>query len=158
MNRYFWDSNVLRLFSDHPDHSVLRSHIERVSWDRILLPCVVVAESWRGRLGRIDTVPKARPEDAIFPYQKLIETHEMLRRFTVAPFEEGSVNQFRFLRKDMKRLKKRIRKRHADMMIAAMTLSYDISSSPVMKRILRICCPHNRWRIGLTTRYETGQT
>jgi len=33
MNRYFWDSNILRLFSDNPDHPVLRSHTERVSWD-----------------------------------------------------------------------------------------------------------------------------
>ena len=125
MNRYFWDSNILRLFSDNPDHSVLRRHIEHVSWDRILLPCVVVAESWRGRLGRIDTVPKARPEEAIFPYQKLIETHEMLRRFTVLPFDDGSVSRFLLLRQELKRRKKRIKKRHADMMIAAMTLSYD---------------------------------
>jgi predicted nucleic acid-binding protein len=125
MNRYFWDSNILRLFSDNPEHSVLRSHIERVSWDRILLPCVVVAESWRGRLRRIDTVPKAKPEEAVFPYQKLIETNEVLRRFTVLPFDEESVSRFLLLQQDMKRRKKSIKKRHADMMIAAMTLSYD---------------------------------
>ena len=46
MKEYFWDSNVLRFFSDNPDNSALRRHIERVSWDNIFLPCVVVAESW----------------------------------------------------------------------------------------------------------------
>jgi len=109
MKEYFWDSNVLRLFNDNPDHSVLRSHIERVSWDKIFLPCVVVAESWRGRLRRIDTVPKARPEEAIFPYQKLIDTHEMLRRFTVAPFDKESVSHLQLLRQDLKRRKKRVK-------------------------------------------------
>ena len=125
MKGYFWDSNVLRLFSDNPDHPLLRSHIERVSWKRVFLPCVVVAESWRGRLRRVDTVPKARPEEAIFPYQKLIETHEVLRRFTVAPFDEECVSRLLSLRQDLKRRKKRVKKRHADMMIAAMALSYD---------------------------------
>ncbi len=125
MKEYFWDSNILRLFSDNPDNSALRRHIERVSWDNIFLPCVVVAESWRGRLGRIDTVPKARPEEAIFPYQKLIETHEVLRQFTVFPFDNESVSRFLLLWQELKRREKRIKKRHADMMIAAMTLSYD---------------------------------
>ncbi len=125
MSIYFWDSNILRVFSDNPDHSVLCKHIERVFWDRILLPSVVVAESWRGRLRRIDTVPKARPEEAIFPYQKLVETHEVLRLFTVTPFDKGSANRLLWLRQDMKRRKKSIKKRHADMMIAAMTLSYE---------------------------------
>ncbi len=113
MKGYFWDSNVLRLFSDDPDHPVFRSHIERVSWDKIFLPAVVVAESWRGRLRRTDTVPKARPKDAIFPYQKLVETHEMLRRFTVSSFDEEAASRFLLLRQDLKRRKKRVKKRHA---------------------------------------------
>ncbi len=122
---YFWDSNVLRIFSDTPDHSALRKHIERVSWDKIFLPAVVVAESWRGRLRRIDTVPKARPEEAVFPYQKLTETHKVLSGFTVATFDKASASRLIRLREDAKRRKKRIKKQHADMMIAAMALSYE---------------------------------
>lgn len=61
----------------------------------------------------------------IFPYQKLVETHEVLRLFTVTPFDKGSANRLLWLRQDMKRRKKSIKKRHADMMIAAMTLSYE---------------------------------
>jgi predicted nucleic acid-binding protein len=125
MKGYFWDSNILRFFSDNPDNSVLRSRIERVSWDKIFLPAVVVAESWRGRLRRIDTVPKARPEEAISPYQKLTETHEILRRFAVSSFDGESVRRFLFLQQDLKRRKRSVKKRYADMMIAAMTLSYD---------------------------------
>jgi predicted nucleic acid-binding protein len=125
MKGYFWDSNILRFFSDNPDNSVLRSHIERVSWDKIFLPAVVVAESWRGRLRRIDTVPKAKPEEAVFPYQKLIETHEILRRFAVSSFDEECARRFLLLQQNLKRRKQSVKKRYADMMIAAMTLSYD---------------------------------
>jgi len=116
---YFWDSNVLRLFGDNPEHPVLSQHLARVSWDRIFLPSVVVAESWRGRLRQADAVPRAKPEQAIFPHKLLSETHNLLRQFRVIPFNEEAAEELSQLQKKVKHRKKR----HADMMIAAMTLS-----------------------------------
>ncbi len=116
---FFWDSNVLRLFGDNPAHPVLSQHIDRVSWDKIFLPSVVVAESWRGRLRQADAVPWAKPEQAIFPHKKLHETHDLMSQFRVVPFDEEAAEELSRLQKKVKRQKKR----HADMMIAAMTLS-----------------------------------
>ncbi len=114
---YFWDTNILTLFGYNPDHAILRQHIERVSWDEIFLPSVVVAEAWRGRLRKVDAVPKAKPEQAILPHGKLAETHKILRRFKIIPFDEGASKKLLCLRRKPRK------KRHADMMIAAMTLS-----------------------------------
>ena len=118
-NGYFWDSNVLRLFGDNPEHPVLSQHLARVSWDKIFLPSVVVAESWRGRLRQADSVPKAKPEQAVFPHRQLLETHDLLSKFKVIPFDEEAAEEFSRLQKKVRHRKKR----HADMMIAAMTLS-----------------------------------
>ena len=123
MNGYFWDSNILRAFSDNPDHPVLRQHLDRISWESIFLPSVVVAETWRGWLRRIDTVPKKKPDQAIVLHSKLAEAHEMLRRFSVIPFNRNAANRLSVLQQKAKRQKKSIKKRHADMMIAAMTSS-----------------------------------
>ncbi len=123
MNGYFLDTNILSYL--RKEHPVLCQHIDRVSWDRIHLPSVVVAESWRGRLRQIDGVPKEKPEQALFPDKKLIETHELLRQFKVAPFDKEAANRLLQLQQDARRRKKGFKKRHADMMIAAMTLSYD---------------------------------
>ncbi len=114
---YFWDTNILSHFRG--EHALLRQHIDRVSWDKIFLPSVVVAESWRGRLRRVDSVPKAKPEQAIFPHRKLLETHDLLSQFRVIPFDEEAAEEFSRLQKKVRHRKKR----HADMMIAAMTLS-----------------------------------
>ncbi|OQY60152.1 MAG: hypothetical protein B6245_02780 [Desulfobacteraceae bacterium 4572_88] len=119
MNGYFWDSNILRLFGDNPAHPVLSQHIDRVFWDRIFLPSVVVAESWRGRLRQADAVPKAKPEQAVFPHRQLSETHDLLSQFKIVPFDEAAAEKMSQLQRRVNRQKKR----HADMMIAAMTLS-----------------------------------
>ncbi|RLC08082.1 MAG: hypothetical protein DRI57_24720 [Deltaproteobacteria bacterium] len=114
---YFWDTNILSHF--RREEALLRQHIDRVSWNKIFLPSVVVAESWRGRLRRVDSVPKAKPEEAIFPHRQLLETHDLLSPFRVIPFDEEAAEELSQLQKKVKRRKKR----HADMMIAAMTLS-----------------------------------
>lgn len=126
MNRtkgYFWDTNILTFFGYNPDHDIIQQQIERVSWDKIFLPSVVVSEAWRGRLRKVDAVPKAIPEEAIFPHQQLSETHEILRRFSVVSFDRDAANRLSELQKRAKRQKKRVKRHHADMMIAAMTLS-----------------------------------
>ena len=92
MKGYFWDTNILTLFGYNPDHTVLRQHIRRVSWDTIFLPSVVVAEAWRGRLRKADAVPKAKPDQAISPHEKLARTHKLLSRFRVISFDRGAVN------------------------------------------------------------------
>jgi len=113
---YFWDTNILSHF--RREHALLRQHTDRVSWDKIFLPSVVVAESWRGRLRRADAVPKAKPEQAVFPHRQLLETHNLLSQFRVIPFDEAAKKLLQ-----LQRQVKRQKKRHADMMIAAMTLS-----------------------------------
>lgn len=119
MKGYFWDTNTLTLFGYNPDHTTLRQHIRRVSWSKIFLPSVVVAETWRGRLRKADAVPKAKPDQAISPHKKLAKTHELLSRFRVISFDEGAVKRLLGLQKE----KKYRKKHHADMMIAAMALS-----------------------------------
>ena len=114
---YFWDANILSHFRG--EHTLLGQHIDRVSWDKIFLPSVVVAESWRGRLRQADSVPKAEPEQAILPHIKLFETHGLLSQFKVIPFDENAAEELSHLQRRVKCRKKR----HADMMIAAMTLS-----------------------------------
>ena len=126
MNRpkgYFWDTNILTFFGHNPDHKLIQQHIESVSWDKIFLPSVVVGEAWRGRLRKVDAVPKAIPEQAIFSHEQLAETHEILRRFNVISFDMDAANHLSALQQKAKRQKKSIKKRHADMMIAAMTSS-----------------------------------
>lgn len=114
---YFWDTNILNYF--RTEHTILSQHIARVSWDKIFLPSVVVAESWRGRLRQADAVPKSEPGQAVFPHRKLLETHNLLSQFKVIPFDEEAVEELTGLQKKVKRWKKR----YADIMIAAMTLS-----------------------------------
>ena len=80
---------------------------------------MVVAEAWRGRLRQADSVPKVKPEQAIFPHEQLVETHEMLRRFEVIAFDHKAAGELSQLQQKVKHRKKR----HADMMIAAMALS-----------------------------------
>jgi len=116
---YFWDSNVLRVFSDTPAHPVLSQHLARASWDIIFLPSIVVAESWRGRLRRADSVPKLKPEQAIFPHEQLVKTHDVLRQFETIAFDREAADELSRLQRKVKHRKKR----HADMMIAAMALS-----------------------------------
>lgn len=117
MKGYFWDTNILNYF--RKEHTILKQHIDRVCWDKIFLPSVVVAESWRGRLRQIDNIPKTKPGQAIFLHEKLVETHNVLRQFKVIPFGEEAAEKFLWLKQKVKRQKKR----HTDMMIAAMTLS-----------------------------------
>jgi len=119
MRGYFWDTNILTLFGYNPDHTVLSQHIGRVSWGKIFLPSVVVAEAWRGRLRKADAVPRTKPDQAISPHEKLAKTHELLSRFRVVHFDEGAARRLLGLQK----MRKYRKKHHADMMIAAMALS-----------------------------------
>ena len=80
---------------------------------------MVVAESWRGRLRQADAVPKSKPEQAVFPHRQLSETHDLLSQFRVVSFDEAAAEKMSQLQRRVNRHKKR----HADMMIAAMTLS-----------------------------------
>jgi tRNA(fMet)-specific endonuclease VapC len=114
---YFWDTNILNYF--RTKHTAISQHLAHVSWDKIFLPSVVVAESWRGRLRQADAVPKAEPELAVFPHRKLLETHNLLSQFKVISFDEKAADKLSELQGRIKNRKKR----HADMMIAAMTLS-----------------------------------
>jgi predicted nucleic acid-binding protein len=119
MKGYFWDTNILTLFGYNPNHAVLRQHIERVSWHKIFLPSVVLAEVWRGRLRKADAVSKTESGQAVAPHKNLARTHEILSRFKIIAFDEGAVKKL----SDLQQMKKYRKKQHADMMIAAMALS-----------------------------------
>ncbi|MBM3238973.1 type II toxin-antitoxin system VapC family toxin [Candidatus Poribacteria bacterium] len=45
---YLWDSNILHAFGD--GHATVRRHIDKVGWEKIALPSVVVSEVLRGRI------------------------------------------------------------------------------------------------------------
>lgn len=111
---YLWDTNILRHFGDH--HPVLDQHIAQISWQEIALPSIVLAEALRGRC---EFALKATPEQAPFANQQLFKTYRSLLRFNILVFDEPSAKEL----VDLKRKVKGRKKRHADIMIAAMAIA-----------------------------------
>lgn len=110
---YLWDSNILRHFVQK--HPTLQRHLERVAWDQIALPSIVVAEVLRGRC---DYALKATPQQAPLAHQRLRQTQVLLAQFQVVVFDEKSAEILQTLQKRIK-----TRKRYADVMIAATALA-----------------------------------
>ena len=111
---FLWDSNILRYFQ--AGHPTLQQHLQQVSMDEISLPTVVAAEALRGRS---EFLLKATPEQLPLASQQLIETIELIYSFAILPFDEKASNVLNQLIKKIKKKKKR----HADLVIAAMTLA-----------------------------------
>lgn len=110
---YLWDTNVVSLYAKN--HPVLTQHVARVPWDQIALPSIVVAEMLRGRC---ETVLKATPEQAPLANQRLVETHELVKRFRVVVFDEKAAEELTRLK-----VRRKTKKRYADTMIAAIALA-----------------------------------
>lgn len=112
---YLWDANILRHFAE--GNAILGAHLERIEWQQIGLPTVVVAEVLRGRC---EFALKATPLQAAQAHQRLLDTMAMLQAFDIVPFDERCVRLLLDIQK-----KGGTRKRYADVMIAAMAIVWD---------------------------------
>jgi len=112
--RFLWDTNILRYFQ--AGHPILQQHLQRVSMDEILLPAMVAAEALRGRS---EFVLKATPDQLPLASKQLIETIELVYNFQIISFDETALKILTQLVKTVKKKKKR----HADLVIAAMALA-----------------------------------
>ena len=110
---YLWDADILRAFGY--GQATLRLYLQRVPWEAIALPSVVVAEVLRGRC---DFALKATPTEAPLAHQRLLETQQMLAQFQVVVFDADCATVMERLRQQHRR-----RKRYADLMIAAMVIA-----------------------------------
>ena len=108
------DANILRAFGQR--HATLRLHLLRVPWTEIALPSVVVSEVLRGRC---ESALKATPAEAPLAHQCLMDTQQMLAQFRIVVFDVTCATVMERLRQQHRR-----RKRYADLMIAAMIISY----------------------------------
>ena len=111
---YLWDSNILRAFGE--GNAIVKQHTDRVGWDKIALPSVVVSEVLRGRIDyalKADTGSELAKANRFF-----MQTYKMLENFNVLVFDEASGKEFDTLRRRYKK-----HKRRADMLIASMALS-----------------------------------
>jgi predicted nucleic acid-binding protein len=111
--RYLLDSNILRHYL--AQHPVLLVNIAKVPKDLIQIPFVVVAEQMRGRY---DAILKAEAKNLLREQQRLIITQGLLSRFEVAYLNEQSAQEFINLQ-----AKKKLRKRYADAIIAAIAIA-----------------------------------
>lgn len=113
---YLWDSNILRHFTQN--HPNLNSHLERVSWQDVALPSVVVAEVLRGRS---EFALKALPEQAAFANQQLMATLRLIQRFRIIEFDAECAMVLQAMHKRIK-----TKKRYPDVMIAAMATTKNL--------------------------------
>ncbi len=112
--RYLLDSNILRHYL--AQHPVLLANIAKVPKDLIQVPFVVVAEQMRGRY---DAILKAEAHNLLREQQRLIITQGLLSRFEIAYLNEQSSREFINLQ-----AKKKLRKRYADGIIAAIAIAH----------------------------------
>jgi predicted nucleic acid-binding protein len=111
--KYLWDSNVLRHYLD--DHPLLLENLKKVNRQDVLLPVVVVAEQFRGRM---DALVKAEPSYLIRAQQHFQKTQRVLSKFQILYFDEKSLGLVSQLTERFK-----TRKRYADVLIAAQALA-----------------------------------
>lgn len=110
---YLLDSNTLRAYLK--GHPTVIAHMLRVSAEKIALPSVVVAEALRGRC---EYLLKATPEQTPLAENLLQETLRTLQSFRLITFDQSGVTALNYLLKQYQG-----RKRHADVMIAALALA-----------------------------------
>lgn len=111
--KYLWDSNIFRHYLD--DHPLLLENLKKVNRQDVLLPVVVVAEQFRGRM---DALVKAEPSSLFRAQQQFQQTQQMLSKFQILYFDDKSLALVTEL---ISRFK--TRKRYADVLIAAQALS-----------------------------------
>lgn len=107
---YLLDSNTLRAYLK--GHQTVIAHTLRVPLEEIALPSVVAAEALRGRC---EYLLKATAEQTQLAENLLQETLRTLQSFQLVTFDQASVAVLNHLLKQHQS-----RKRHADVMIAAL--------------------------------------
>jgi predicted nucleic acid-binding protein len=110
---YLWDSNILRFYS--AKHPGLYENLNRVSSSEILIPIVVYAEQLKGR---IDGLLKAEPRKLIPAQERLKNTRQLLKGFTILDLDEAAITVAEQLKTQIKS-----RKRYADLIIAAQAIA-----------------------------------
>ena len=110
---YLWDSNILRHYLD--DHPLLLENLHKVPRRYILIPVVVAAEQFRGR---IDGLLKAPPTQLERAQQSFRQTQDVLRRFELLYFDDQSLAVAAQLNARFK-----TKKRYADVLIAAQAIA-----------------------------------
>ena len=110
---FLWDSNILRHYLD--DHPLLLENLKKVPRRNVLLPVIVAAEQFRGRM---DALLKAQPAQLPRAQQFFRQTQEVLNRFELLYFDEQSLAVAAQLTARCK-----TRKRYADVLLAAQTIA-----------------------------------
>ncbi len=83
---FLWDSNILRHYLD--DHPLLLENLKKVPRRNVLLPVIVAAEQFRGRM---DALLKAQPAQLPRAQQFFRQTQEVVHRFELLYFDEQSL-------------------------------------------------------------------
>jgi predicted nucleic acid-binding protein len=110
---FLWDSNILRHYLD--DHPLLLENLKKVSRRDVLLPVVVAAEQFRGRM---DGILKAQPAQLPRAQQLFQQTQQVLSKFQLLYFDDQSLAVVEQLTARFK-----TRKRYADVLIAAQAIA-----------------------------------
>jgi predicted nucleic acid-binding protein len=110
---FLWDSNILRHYLD--DHPLLLENLKKVPRGDVLLPVVVAAEQFRGRM---DAILKAELSRLPRAQQLFQQTQELLSRFQLLYFDDQSLAVAAQLTTQFK-----TRKRYADVLIAAQAIA-----------------------------------
>lgn len=110
---FLWDSNILRHYLD--DHPLLLENLKKVSRRDVMLPVVVAAEQFRGRM---DAILKAQPAQLPRAQQLFQQTQEVLNKFQLLYFNDQSLAVVAQLIAQFK-----TRKRYVDVLIAAQAIA-----------------------------------
>jgi predicted nucleic acid-binding protein len=110
---FLWDSNILRHYLD--DHPLLLENLKKVPRHDVMLPVVVAAEQFRGRM---DAILKAQPAQLPRAQQLFQQTQELLNKFQLLYFNDQSLAIATQLIAQFK-----TRKRYADVLIAAQAIA-----------------------------------
>jgi len=110
---FLWDSNILRHYLD--DHPLLLENLKKVSRRDVMLPVIVAAEQFRGRM---DAILKAQPAQLPRAQQFFQQTQEALNKFQLLYFNDRSLAIAAQLIAQFK-----TRKRYADVLIAAQAIA-----------------------------------
>ncbi|MGH9767409.1 MAG: type II toxin-antitoxin system VapC family toxin [Blastocatellia bacterium] len=110
---FIWDSNILRHYLD--DHPLLLENLKKVPRGDVMLPVVVVAEQFRGRM---DAILKAQPAQLPRAQQFFQQTQGVMNKFQLLYFNDQSLTVVAQLIAQFK-----TRKRYADVLIAAQAIA-----------------------------------
>jgi len=110
---FIWDSNILRHYLD--DHPLLLENLKKVSRRDVMLPVVVAAEQFKGRM---DAILKAQPAQLPRAQQFFQQTQGALNKFQLLYFNDQSLAIATRLIAQFK-----TRKRYADVLIAAQAIA-----------------------------------